>query len=128
MWLRPPGGRARPSSSLGNEHPPRPKSGNSTCEITYTRDLSISRTSSALIPGSLKAWPASGTITNVGRNAQHVPGLRLVLRDAGDKIVYQWDIAPPRRDLAPGESMTINEARTDVPRSARFAEIGWKPE
>ena len=57
-----------------------------------------------------------------------MPGLRLVLRDAADKIVYQWDIAPPRRDLAPGESMTINEARTDVPRSARFAEIGWKPE
>ena len=30
--------------------------------------------------------------------------------------------------LAPGESMTINEAVTDVPKSARFAEIGWKPD
>jgi hypothetical protein len=81
-----------------------------------------------MLPGGAEYFGASGTITNVGRNAQHVPGLRLVLRDAGDRIVYQWDIAPPRRDLAPGESMTINEARTDVPRSARFAEIGWKPE
>ena len=81
-----------------------------------------------MLPGGAEYFGASGTITNVGRNAQHVPGLRLVLRDAGDKIVYQWDIAPPRRDLAPGESMTINEARTDVPRSARFAEIGWRPE
>ena len=81
-----------------------------------------------MLPGGTEYFGASGTISNVGRAAQHVPGLRLVLRDAADKIVYQWDIAPPRRDLAPGESMTINEARTDVPRSARFAEIGWKPE
>ena len=81
-----------------------------------------------MLPGGAEYFGASGTITNIGRSAQHVPALRLVLRDAGDKIVYQWDIAPPRRDLAPGESMTINEARTDVPRSARFAEIGWKPE
>ena len=34
---------------------------------------------------------------------------------------------PPKRSLAPGESVTVNEAVTDVPRSARFAEIGWKP-
>ena len=81
-----------------------------------------------MLPGGAEYFGASGTVTNVGRTAQHVPGLRLVLRDAQDKIVYQSDIAPPRRDLAPGESMTINEARTDVPPSARFAEIGWKPE
>ena len=81
-----------------------------------------------MLPGGTEYFGASGTITNVGRAAQHVPAVRLVLRDAADKNVYQWDIAPPRRDLAPGESMTINEARTDVPRSARFAEIGWKPE
>lgn len=81
-----------------------------------------------MLPGGATYFGASGTITNVGRTAQHVPLLRLVLRDAANKPVYQWDIAPPRRDLAPGESMTINEALTDVPRSATFAEIGWKPE
>jgi hypothetical protein len=37
-------------------------------------------------------------------------------------------VPPPQRTLAPGESVTINEAVTDIPRSARFAEIGWKPE
>jgi hypothetical protein len=30
--------------------------------------------------------------------------------------------------LAPGETITINQAVTDVPRSAKFAEIGWKPD
>jgi hypothetical protein len=30
--------------------------------------------------------------------------------------------------LKPGESVTINEAVTDVPKSAKVAEIGWKPE
>ena len=36
------------------------------------------------------------------------------------------DAFPPT--LAPGEAMTINAAVTDVPRAARVAEIGWKPE
>ena len=47
---------------------------------------------------------------------------------SGDRIVYSWEVRPPKRTLAPGESVTVNEAVTDVPRAARFAEIGWKPE
>jgi hypothetical protein len=34
---------------------------------------------------------------------------------------------PNKRELAPGETITINEAVTDVPKSAKSAEIGWKP-
>ena len=51
----------------------------------------------------------------------------IVLRDAKEKIVYTWEVVPPKRQLAPGESVNINEAVTDVPRTARVAEIGWKP-
>ena len=40
----------------------------------------------------------------------------------------QFRFAPPREPLKPGESVTINEAVTDVPKSAKVAEIGWKPE
>jgi hypothetical protein len=46
---------------------------------------------------------------------------------AATRKVYEWEIRAPKGELAPGESVTINEAVTDVPRSAKFAEIGWKP-
>ena len=71
---------------------------------------------------------ASGTVTNVGKDLRDVPPILIVLRDAQNRIVYTWDVAPPKDKLRPGESVTINEAVTDVPKSARSAEIGWKPE
>lgn len=70
---------------------------------------------------------ASGTITNIGSTAANVPPIRIVLRDGHERIVYSWEVAPPKGKLAPGESVSINEAVTDVPRAAKVAEIGWKP-
>lgn len=69
----------------------------------------------------------SGTVTNTGRETREVPPILIVLRDERDRIVYSWEVTPPKRTLAPGESVRINEAVTDVPRSAAIAEIGWKP-
>ncbi|MEO6152939.1 MAG: thioredoxin [Croceibacterium sp.] len=80
------------------------------------------------LPNGTEFFGASGTITNTGAQAQRVPTILIVLRDARDRIVYSWEVAPPRRSLAPGASVSVNEAVTDVPRSARFAEIGWKPD
>lgn len=79
------------------------------------------------LPNGTEYFGASGTITNVGSEAQRVPAILIVLRDARDRIVYSFEVQPPKRSLAPGESVTVNEAVTDVPRSARSAEIGWKP-
>lgn len=70
---------------------------------------------------------ASGTVTNVGRDTATVPSILIVLRDERDRIVYNWEVVPPKSQLAPGETLSIREAVTDVPRSAKFAEIGWKP-
>ena len=56
-----------------------------------------------------------------------MPPVLIVLRDSRNRIVYSWEVTPPKRQLAPGESMTINEAVTDVPAAAKVAEIGWKP-
>jgi predicted Zn finger-like uncharacterized protein len=80
------------------------------------------------LPNGTEFFGASGTITNIGGSAHDVPPILIVLRDARDRIVYSWEVYPPKRTLAPGETMTINEAVTDVPRAARVAEIGWKPE
>ncbi len=70
---------------------------------------------------------ASGTITNQGQLPREVPPILIVLRDSRERIVYTWEVAPPVTKLAPGESVAVNEAITDVPRSAHFADIGWKP-
>ncbi len=79
------------------------------------------------LPNGTEFFGASGKVTNVGRARRTVPTILIVLRDARERIVYSWEVAPPKRQLAPGESVTINEAVTDVPRTARIAEIGWKP-
>jgi predicted Zn finger-like uncharacterized protein len=79
------------------------------------------------LPNGTEFFGASGTVKNVGRETRSVPSILIVLRDARERIVYSWEIAPPKPSLAPGETVTINEAVTDVPRSAKFAEIGWKP-
>src|SRR5690606_37307845 len=91
-------------------------------------DFPADRQERRQLPNGTEYFGASGTITNVGAEAQRVPPILIVLRDGRERIVYSWEVRPPRGTLAPGESMTVNEAVTDVPRSARYAEIGWKPE
>ncbi len=71
---------------------------------------------------------ASGSVTNVGSQARNVPPILIKLRDERNRVVFDWEITPARRTLAPGETLTINEAITDIPAAARVAEIGWKPE
>ena len=91
--------------------------------LTFPPDQQDRRT----LPNGTEYFGASGTVRNVGRETRSVPSILIVLRDARERIVYSWEVTPPRSSLAPGETMTINEAVTDVPRSAKFAEIGWKP-
>jgi len=79
------------------------------------------------LPNGTEFFGASGKVTNVGRERRVVPSILIVLRDERNRIVYSWEVVPPKRQLAPGESVNINEAVTDVPRTARVAEIGWKP-
>ena len=79
------------------------------------------------LPNGTEFFGASGTVTNIGTTIRPVPSILIVLRDARERKVYEWVVPAPKGKLAPGESVTVNEAVTDVPRSAKFAEIGWKP-
>lgn len=79
------------------------------------------------LPNGTEFFGASGTVTNVGRETRTVPSILIVMRDGRDRIVYSWEVVPSQGSLDPGETLRINEAVTDVPKSARFAEIGWKP-
>lgn len=80
------------------------------------------------LPSGTEFFGASGTVTNVGQEVRSVPPILIVLRDRKDRIVDTFEVSPPKRSLAPGETMAINEAFTDVHRSAKFAEFGWKPD
>jgi hypothetical protein len=90
-------------------------------------DFPPNRQDRRTLPNGTEFFGASGTVTNVGQTRRTVPTILIVLRDRHERIVYSYEVAPPKRTLAPGESMTVNEAVTDVPKSARIAEIGWKP-
>ncbi len=89
-------------------------------------DFPIDQQEKRELPNGTEYFGVSGTITNTGSSAQNVPPILIVLRDARDRIVYSWEVIPPQRSLGPGESVNVNEAVTDIPRSARSAEIGWK--
>lgn len=70
---------------------------------------------------------ANGTVTNISATARSVPTILIVLRDARGRVVHTAEVQSPKRVLAPGETVSINEALTDVPPSGVRAEFGWKP-
>ena len=80
------------------------------------------------LPNGTEFFGASGRVVNVGTEARTIPTILIVLRDSREREVYSWEVPPPQPTIAPGETVPINEAVTDIPRGARFAEIGWKPE
>ncbi|MCH2487922.1 MAG: zinc-ribbon domain-containing protein [Erythrobacter sp.] len=79
------------------------------------------------LPNGTEYFGARIIVTNTARETRNVPPILIVLRDGRERIVFSWEVTPPQGSLAPGESITINEAMTDVPRSAVFADIGWAP-
>lgn len=97
--------------------------GNRDLVLDFPADQQDRRT----LPNKTEFFGATGTITNVGRETLPVPPILIVMRDARERIVYSWEVAPPQPTLAPGEVMRIDEAVTDVPKSAKYAEFGWKP-
>ncbi len=68
-----------------------------------------------------------GSIRNSGQSSVSVPSLLIVFRDEREKNVYSWVVVPSKSELAPGESLNVTEAVTNIPASAKAAEIGWSP-
>ncbi|MDM7966455.1 MJ0042-type zinc finger domain-containing protein [Blastomonas fulva] len=77
------------------------------------------------LPNGTEFFSASGTIRNLSQTAQDVPPMLVVLRDAQDRVVFNWIINPPVETLQPGQSADFRQAMVDVPRSASSAEIAW---
>ena len=66
-------------------------------------------------------------ITNTARETRDLPPVLIVMLNEREDQIYSWVVEPPQDTLAPGETISIDEARTDVPRAAVYADVGWAP-
>lgn len=77
------------------------------------------------LPDGTIYFAASGTIINPTDREQTVPSMLAQLSDPGGRVVYSWVIKPPVRKLAPGEKVNFNQAKIDIPPTARKLTVGW---
>jgi predicted Zn finger-like uncharacterized protein len=68
-----------------------------------------------------------GTITNTARETLKVPNLLVVFSDARERKVGDWVVVPAKRELVPGETITVTQAIANIPRGAAVADLGWAP-
>jgi predicted Zn finger-like uncharacterized protein len=69
----------------------------------------------------------TGEIVNETDEVQRVPQIRAELKDAQDRVVYAWSIAPPVRELQPRGRATFNSAEMNVPRGGRTLSLKLGP-
>lgn len=80
------------------------------------------------LPNGTEFFSTSGTITNTGSQNRSLPTLLIVMRDSRDRIVFSREVEPPKASLAPGESVTVNKAFTDIPAAADYGQVFWMAE
>lgn len=89
-------------------------------------ELSRSQDHRELADGTVY-FAASGTVINPSDREQPIPPMLAELQDAQGRTVYSWVIRPPAKTLPPGERISFNEAKLDIPRSARELVMSWAP-
>jgi predicted Zn finger-like uncharacterized protein len=61
----------------------------------------------------------SGTIVNQTDEVQRVPQILAELKDANDRVIYSWSIAPPVSQLPPRGRVPFNSANVGAPAGGR---------
>ncbi len=92
-----------------------------------TLDFPVEQQRKETLESGEEIFRVRGSIANTGQQSVNVPSLLIVFRDAREKNIYSWVVVPSKRQLAPGESLNVTEAITDIPGTAQAAEIGWSP-
>lgn len=69
-----------------------------------------------------------GRIVNPGEKAQPVPQIQATLRDGSERVVHQFSISPPVRELGPKESVGFDVAETNVPSTATGVQLSFGPQ
>lgn len=70
-------------------------------------------------------FAVSGKIVNPTGSVQRVPDIRVELRDAQGRRVYNWNVTPRQRRLAAGETLEFNSGRVDVPASSKLLVLSF---
>ena len=79
------------------------------------------------LPSGEAIFQVRGTITNTARESMKVPNLLVVFSDSRQRNVGDWVVVPAKRELAPGETVTVTEAIANIPPGAASAALGWAP-
>lgn len=80
------------------------------------------------MPSGSELFAVSGKVVNPTGDKQHVPDIRVELRDQADNVVYSWRITPQTRELGPKGGIDFNSAKLDLPSTARQVELSFASE
>ena len=80
------------------------------------------------MPNGSEALVVSGKVRNPTGDSQHVPDIRVELRNDQDDLVYSWRITPENRQLAPNGLLGFTGAKVDVPASAKVVQLSFASE
>lgn len=79
------------------------------------------------LPNDKELLTVTGEITNVSGEVQRVPQIRAEVTDAERRAIYETMVAPPLRELQPGQSVTFSFSSTDVPRGGNNVHLSFGP-
>ena len=68
-----------------------------------------------------------GEIFNRSDEVQRIPQIRAELRDAQDRVVHAWQIAPPAPEIGPRGRIRFDSAERGVPRGGRNLTLSFGP-
>lgn len=81
--------------------------------------IAVTRSEQRLLASGNLLLTVTGRIVNPASERQRVPQIQAELKDAQDRVVYSWSIAPPVTELASQQAATFNSAEAGVPNTAR---------
>jgi hypothetical protein len=79
------------------------------------------------LPTDRELVTVTGEITNLSDQVRRVPQIRAQVTDAQQREIFFWMIAPPVRELQPGQAVTFSSASTDVPKGGRNINLSFGP-
>jgi predicted Zn finger-like uncharacterized protein len=79
-------------------------------------------------PGGGELFAVSGKVVNPTGDKQHVPDIRIELKDAQGKLLDGWRVTPEVRSLEAKASIDFNSAKLNVPADARIVEFSFATE
>ncbi|MBO9622000.1 MAG: zinc-ribbon domain-containing protein [Sphingomonas sp.] len=80
------------------------------------------------MPNGSEVLAISGKVLNPTGAAQHVPDIRVELRDDSDQLVYSWRITPQARSLGPKSAIDFDGAKVDMPANAKVVQLSFASE